>query len=118
MRRGREWERGLSSLLPGIPRALPFFLSPGLRLRALYGQSRTNEASAEESDAGTELQDIVMSRTPKRKCDYSTSATWASDSNSSIASEERQDLMAAMSSICFVLDPICYPGQELKMSSC
>jgi len=45
--KGRE---PLSSLfpLPGIPRALSFSLSPGLRLRSLYGQSNTKEASAEE----------------------------------------------------------------------
>ena len=92
MGRGKGRERGLSSLfpIPGIPRALPFSLFPGLRLRSLYGQSSTKEASAEESDAGTKLQCIVMSKTPKRKCDYSTFAAWATDSNSLIASKVRQ----------------------------
>ena len=30
-------------------------------------------------------------------------------------SEERQNLMEAIALMCFVLDPICYPGQEPKM---
>jgi len=34
----------------GVIRALPFSLSPGLRLRSLYGQSSTKEASAEERE--------------------------------------------------------------------